>query len=497
MSKKFFIGLLVFSLMILNGGCGSDRSDVSVTDKTDVNAALKGTWASSTNGAATITSINADSNELDSFVEAFGELPSEVLEAYNKEQEKKAVAPVNMPVTRTMLFFDDCDVEKSSGTAKFTAIVIISDDSSFLPIFFNDVVLSTQRNDTNEWTATTPNGDSLLITMDTEGKINLTGKIRYLDYDCEFSTVINKNQAHSINPQTILDGTWKLDGTQSGGFLAISSDITAAIIPEAVSMYFNDTKEESSTLKSKLTSFYSLYMKTSSSGIDEETSLLQNINPATEGVLTKIYDDVYKFKDADGNESTIFVENTDEIFVFMSESGDETGQTYMFLPLKKVDFDLESALKKTWTASEGNGGGYMRLAKVDNPDNDPEIELLNLIDCFSFTLQNADLTFSDVTMNEDDTITATATFNASFLLTSKFLHSLGELFGLPEDALSIPPVLINLTDKVTMKPSGNFLKFDDQETSFTFISDTEVFLYIGPDEESTDEGKFVIRFTAN
>ena len=115
MSKKFFIGLLVFSLMILNGGCGSDRSDIPVTDKTDVNAALKGTWASSTNGAATITTTNADSNELDSFVEAFGELPSEVLEEYNKEQEKKAVAPVNMPVTRTMLFLMIVTLKKAAG----------------------------------------------------------------------------------------------------------------------------------------------------------------------------------------------------------------------------------------------------------------------------------------------------------------------------------------------------------------------------------------------
>ena len=492
MSKKFFIGLIVFSLMILNGGCGSDRSDISVTDKTDVNAALKGTWASSTNGTATITSTNADSNELDSFVEAFGELPSEVLEEYNKE--KKAVTPVNMSVTRTMIFFNDCDVEKSSGTAKFTAIVIVSDDSSFLPIFFNDIALSTQRNGTNEWTATTPDGDTLSITMDTEEKINLRGKIHYLDYDCEFSTVINKNQSHSINPQTILDGTWKLDGTQSGGYLAISSDITAAIIPEAVSMYFTDTKEESSTLKSKLTSFYSLYMKTSNSESDEDTSLLQNIIPATEGVLTQIYDDVYKFKDADGSESTIFIENTDEIFVFMTES-DDTGETYMFLPLKKVDFDLEAALKKTWSASEGDGGGYVSLADMDNPENDPEIEFLKLIDFYSFTLQNAALSFSDVTMSDDNTITATMTIDSSFLLTNKFFNSLVELLGLPEDTLSMP---ITESGKVTMTRSGNFLNFSDEDTTcnISFISDTEVFLSISPDEGSTDEGKFVIRFTA-
>ena len=417
MNKKFLIGLFVISLIVFAGGCGGGSH--SVNESTDVNSALNGAWSSSTNGTATITITNEDSDDLDSFIEAFGEIPSELLEQYEEAKKNETVEPVKVPVTSAMAFFEDCNILNDKGTAKFTAIVILSDDSLCLPVFYNGVAISTQRNNTNEWTATTSDGDTLSINMASEEKINLSGKVNYLDYVCEFSTIINKNASNSMNLQEILDGTWKIDEGQGGGYLAVDSKIAAAIVPEAVSMYFNDTKGGTSALTSNLTSFYSLYMKSSNSEGNEEASVLRILNPAASETLTQIYDNVYKFKEENGD-GIIFVENTDEIFVFMAENEDNAGQACMFLPLRKADVALDALMNKTWTVSDG--GGYV---KTD-----------------SFTLENAALTLSDVTAD-----TATVNINASFSETNYDSSSQTRTY----------------TAKPTMKSAGNFLSFEDSD----------------------------------
>ena len=483
MNKKFLIGLFLISLIVLNGGCGGSSSNNFVTPATNVNEALKGTWSSS-DGTSTITGTNTDSDELDAFVEAFGEVPDEVLKQYKAE----TVESVKAPVTRVMAVFDDCNITESNGTAKLTAIVTISNDNAFLPILFNDVSLSTKRNGTNEWTATTSNGDTLSIKMTSEEQISLSGKVRYLDYDCEFSTVINKNQSNSINPRTILGGTWNLDGTQGGGYLADESEIISAVVPESVSMFFKNTGEEDSTL---MKSFYSLRMKTSSSENPEDISLLQDVTPETEGTLSQVYGNVYKFQETNGDESIIFVENTDEIFMFRVESKDNDGETCIFLPLKKVAFDIEEALKKNWTATEGDGGGYAKF-NLANPNDDPELaSLISLLDTVSLTIQNGTLNFSGVTLNDDDTITATLGINATFLFTSKGL----EILGIEGETETVSD-----SSSYTMRRSGNFLEFEDNDGSvykISFISDTELFLSTNYEEEGTGEGELVMRFHAN
>ena len=451
MNKKFLIGLFVISLIVFAGGCGGGSH--SVNESTDVNSALNGAWSSSTNGTATITITNEDSDDLDSFIEAFGEIPSELLEQYEEAKKNETVEPVKVPVTSTMAFFEDCNILNDKGTAKFTAIVILSGDSLCLPVFYNGVAISTQRNNTNEWTATTSDGDTLSINMASEEKINLSGKVNYLDYVCEFSTIINKNASNSINPQEILDGTWKLDEGQGGGYLAVDSKIVAAIVPEAVSICFKDTSEEFSALTSSVTSFYSLYMKTSNTGTNEEAPVLQTVNPAGGETLTKIYDNVYKFTEENG-EGIIFIENTDEIFIFMTENVNNAWQTCMFLPLKKADFDIESAMKKKWTVSDG--GGY---AEDDS----------------SFTLGSASLMFSGVTAD-----TATVNINASFSETNYDSSSQTRTY----------------TAKPTMKRAGNFLSFEDSDKTaynLAFISDTEAFLSISNEKSSE---YFVLRFSA-
>ena len=499
MNKKLFIVLFLISLMVFSGGCGgSSSSNHSLTEtelgnesenetesENEVNSALRGVWTSVGNGTATITNTNVESDDLDVFLKAFGELPNEVLEQYKKEQEKKTVTSVNAPVTKTIVFFEDADVEESKDTAKLTAILIISDDSSYLPIFFNGVSLSTQSNNTNEWTAVTPDGNTLSINMTSDEQIIFSGKVYYLDNYYEFSTVINKNQPNIINPEEMLDGTWKLDGTQSGGYLVNNSEITTAVVPETVSILFKNTKGDAD-LKSNMSSFYSLRMKSSGTEKENNTSLLQNITSENEGSLKKISDNVYKLQ---GN--IIFIENIDEIFMFMVNSENDTEQTCMFLPLKKVPFDLEAALNKNWTASENDGGGYVKFY-IDSSDNDFDefdIMLLNLIETVSLTLQNANLNFSNITVNDNGTITATLNFNALFFLTSKILEDWGfsgEFAPLSESV------------QVTVTKSGNFLQFEYDGSIFniSFISDKEVFLSVKSDEQGLD-GSFVVRLKAN
>ncbi len=467
MNRKIFISLLLVSLIIFAGGCGGSNN--SLTSTTDVNAALSGAWTSSTEGTASITSTASDElGDMEALIGPFEKLSSDVLknigvliggnsdtvkEKYEEEKKKGIAWTVSVSVTSAMAFFEDCKIEGEAGSAKLTAIVILSGDSLCLPVFYDGAAISTQRNGINEWTATTSDGDTLLITMSSEEKINLSGKVNYLDYVCEFSTVMNKNAPNAINPQEILGGTWNLSEAQGGGYLAVNSETIAAIIPEAVSICFKDTKEESSALTSSVTSFYSLYMKTSNTGSNDEAPILRIVNSAGTETLTKVYDNVYKFTEENG-EGIIFIENTDEIFVFMAESEDDAGLACMFLPLKKAGFDIESAMKKTWIVSDG--GGY---ARTD-----------------SFTFGSASLTFSGVTAN-----TATVNIQASFSETNG-------------NSTSTKSRTYN--DSVTMKRSGNFLSFEDSDKTaynLAFVSEAEAFLSIT--NESSNE-YFVLRFSA-
>ena len=331
--------------------------------------------------------------------------------------------------------------------------------------------------------------------MESEEKINLSGKVHYLDYDCEFSTVIDKNLHNSINPTKILDGTWKLNETQGGGCLAIDSKINSAVIPDAVSIYFKDTKEDKASLTSTLSSYYSLYMKTSNNVSNEEASLFQTINPASEGTLTQIGDNTYKFTEENGNEAIIFIENTDEIFMFTTESGDETGQSCIFLPLKKVSFDLGAALKKNWTAY--SDGGYSDFASMDNPENDPATDFLKILGIFSYTLQYATMNFTDVTTNDDGANTVTFGIASSFLCTNDFISVLLDYAGLPEETMSMP--ITSTINKATIANSGNFLRFIDSEGiiyDLSFISDTEAFLAIDETGPETGYNRLVLRLRA-
>ena len=487
MNKKFF-ALVIISLVFFAGGCGGGSSSSSVTSTTDVNAALKGAWTSSKNGTASIAE-KAEIEDLESLIAQLGDNLSADVDSFLEEYKNNQNTKISVPVTRVMALFEDCKVDENSGTAKFTAIIILSNDSAFLPVFFNGVNLSTQRNGLSEWTATIPDVGTLTINMFSDEEMNISGKVKYLDYDCEFSSVIKKNQSNSLNPDTILNGTWSFDGTQGGGYLAYGSQIIAAVAPETVSMFFSGAASDLSA-----TSFYALNMRTSSSEEKDDISLLQNISDG-KGKLTNIYGDVYKFQGTDGTDSIIFVENIDEIFVFMLESEDIYGQACMFLPLKKVSVDIEKALSKTWTASKGMGGGYASDFKGD----EEEVALLNELGAFSFSLRDSEMKFSDVKLNDDGTVTATINMNASFLFTNEILADL--IKAVPE--ISENDMLISMSDngkqQVTMTRSGNFLQFslDEDVYKLSFISDTEAFLAITPDHAHVGKGEFAIRMRAS
>ena len=489
MNRKIFIGLFVISLLVLSGGCGG--SSHSVTGSTNVNAALSGAWTASSGGTASITGIDSDDfSDIDALIGPFDELSSDVLEnianliksfdettgtvnvkeKYEEEKKKGIAETVNVPVTSAMAVFEDCNISGDSGTAKLTAIVILSKDDSFMPVVFNGVTLSTQRSG-NELTATVPDG-TLTMNMASDEKMTFSGKIKYLSCVCEFSTVMNKNPSNSIDPNTILNGTWNLSGDQSGGYLSDGSQIIAAAAPETASIFFSGTDSQPS-----VTSLYSLRMRTSSTESHDETSLLQNISDG-KGTLTDMGGSVYKFTEADGTESVIFVENIDEIFVFMLESEDNY-ESCMFLPLKKVSVDIEKALKETtWKAAEGMGGGY-----ASNFDD----ETLKKYGAFSFFVKEAELNFSDVTLN-NDTVTATVEIDSEFTFAN-------EKLGIEANNISIP---IKGSQKVTMTRSGNFLQFthDKDVYKISFVSDKEAFLSITPDSNSAT-GELVIRFSAN
>ena len=470
MNKRFF-ALVLISVMLIAGGCGSS-SHAPITSTTDVNSALKGAWTSSTSGAATIADTT-ESEELEALIAAFGieDIPAEYTTAQDNE--------IEAPVTKAMAVFEDCNVAETSGTAKLTAIVILSGDNSFLPIVFNGVTLTTQRSDTNEWTATVLDG-TLTMKMSDEETMTLLGEgLKYLGYVCNFSTTIEKNPSNSMELNEILnDSSWSLDEAQGGGYLASGSEIIAAAAPEAVSIFFSGIDSQPS-----VNSFYSLRTMTSSTESLDEASLLQSIAQG-KGTLTNICDDVYRFEGDDGIESIIFVENTDKILVFLLAS-EENYESCMFLPLTKETVDLKTALSTKWKATEGMGGGYANF-------NDEDLKDLG---AFSFSLKSATLEFpgyANATVNNDGKITTKVALNTSLSFSNKILEDLGHSAN--EMAASITE-----TSEVEMTRSGNFLEFthDGDTYKLSFISNTEAFLSITPDPSEEITGEFVINFVAD
>ena len=493
MNKKIFIGFLfLISLLVLSGGCGSS-SKGPITSDTNVNSAWEGAWISSSSGSAEISATNNSDDSLSELTEAFGEITDDMLEtdeekALYEEYKKQAAGEpekVNASVTNTMLIFEDSDISKDKGTAKMTAVFIFSsDDVSYIPMLFNGVTLATTRSQINAWTAEYSNGDitlSMNISMPSNEDMNISGTIKYLGYDCGFTTTVNKNaQASSIKPAEILDGVWKFESnTQGGGYIASDSDI-ASVVPENFFMVFSGTKEENSKLTSiiRTSSLMSIKFDTG------DESDFQSITSSSDVTITKINGDLYKLTEGNGAESFVYVENTDEIFVFKTDTDDDNEQSCVYLPLKKISFDIAAAMGKTWTAV--GGGGYLHL---DDPETFFEAGDMKAVAEFlqdiSFTLKLGSLSFSNITSN-DATITATSNFDTS--LTASVLNMYEDINTKWFD-----------NEQVTFTHAGNILEYKDGNDILyiSFISDTEAVACIESSEQGEGNFKFVIEFSAN
>ncbi|MBR1418089.1 MAG: hypothetical protein IJ576_03885 [Synergistaceae bacterium] len=478
--KKIFL-LLMLALAVTTVGCGG-----SSHSSRKANTALTGAWisSSSSTGTAKITSVNYDADELEEFTKLLGNIPEDVLKQYNEANKNKAES-VTVPVTNAMAVF-----ESSGAAVKLTAIFVLSGDTEYLPLILQDVELSAAvsslaehnrsiNTGANAWTADIPGGTLTINNIGSGEKIKITGTVRYLDYDCEFETVIEKDTPNELDIQEVLNGTWTLNSAQAGGYNA-----AAASVPETVSLHFNFDSD----LKGSVTSFYSLNLKNSANN----NALLQTINSGSDYTLTQIYGNLYQLKSSSSNskpiDGIIFIENIDEIFMF---TADENGGV-MFLPLKKVNIDLEAAMKKTWTAA--SGGGYLKCGGMDNPDNDPAIEFIKELDTFSFILQDAELKLSNIKFNNAEAVTADSDISISFVLTNKTLDELLAAAGLANEAVTIYD-----TVHAGMARSGNFLKFTDEDSIYNivFISDTDAFLKISSTEDAgVDYGEFAIRLQA-
>ena len=416
--KKIFI-LFLISIVIFSGGCnGGSSSLISTETATSL-------WISSS-GTATIAT---DADNVEAFSEAFKDIPSDLLEQYKAEANS-----ADAFVEKSVVFVEADGNDK----AKLSAIIIVKNDNKVVPITYSSVEL-TQKNE-NEWATS----DGLLSLNMSSGVFS--GKIR----DCEFSTSLTKKEYDtSIELSEILGGTWELNGTACGG--ASKDNI---FIPETVSMFFDTTEE-----KIKAYMFYSLKV--------DEDALYQEV-VSCDGTLTKIYEDVYEFIETNGNETLILVENTNEILIFRDD---------LFLPLKKVSFNLETFLAKSWKAS--NGGGYVKLSNNATGDEFENL-LYKLLDTISLNLKNGNLSFSK---NNDS---VTVNLNALFSLTNENFTALG-----------IPEENIEISSSENFTVAGNFLQFVDADEidTIVFLSETEIFA----SSESLDkdvEGKLVMRFYA-
>ena len=204
--------VLVCACVFMSGGCGGSSSSSFVDDYTpeDANSSWTGAWVASS-GSATVRAESSD---------------------------------YSLTIKNIAAVFDSCDVEDEQGTAHMTALIIL-DGALYLPVFFENLTLSTDRTGSASWTAQTPHG-TLSITMTDKGKAQFSGAITYFDYECEFSASVSKAEANAgtLKPENMLDGTWGYNAGEAGGYRYANGEM-AALLPRYVTVCFNDTDASS------------------------------------------------------------------------------------------------------------------------------------------------------------------------------------------------------------------------------------------------------------
>lgn len=498
MNRKTFAAfsliLLLLSLVILSGGCGGSSGGRSLQGSSDnsVNSKLNGAWTS-TSGTVSAQMITEDSI-------ASYELPSDVLEQLRvnspdlyelymnaKEDEEAETEPVTASITSVIALFEDSNISEDKGTAKLTGVILVSADTACVPILFNEVKLTTTRTDSNAWSASIPDGGTLNIVMNSDNSINLSGTLEYFAHEWEFSTVIKKNtySAPITGTSSVLEGVWKFDNTQVGGYAAQDSSMLSAVAPDDASLAFS-TANDGTTM---VATAYYMQLQSSVSIFDEDYtagsgSELKRIDTGS-GTLTEISGNICKFTAADGTESLIFIENTDKIFVFI----EGTDKTSTFLPMKRLqNFSITSAMGKNWTGSEGNGGGYLHIDNAENLDTQDNTQALMsmIMSRMSFIVDSCSLKFTDVKDGTNGNITSVVNLASLFNLTSEFMKDLGV------DNFNEPVAFDLENEQADFIRIGNVLYFDrtaengDNEAFYiSFMSEKKALLVI---ESSTSNG---------
>ena len=507
MNKKVLPGILLLlmlltSLVILSGGCGGNgaldnsgnNNNENNNNQASVDSALNGVWTSSNSGTAHITNLNADNEDMhEEIIEQLKIISPDAYELYQKSLRPESVSA---NVSSAAVIFEDSNISEDTGSVKLTAAIIVNYENNMLPVLLNGVKLTTKRSSSNTWTAAIPDYDGeLTISVNSSGSMTLSGTITYIDHEWEFSTVINKNTYDDLleSPSEILEGVWKFDTAQTGAYIS-DTGMLSNITPEDVDVSIAFGAENNSI--TRMAASYYVSLNSARNALDNETadtgSEFTSVTVSS-GTLTQILGNLYKFTDENKKETLIFIENSDKIYVFTSDSeSDSDGTAYMYLPMKKSSgFNLESAMNKSWSASGSeNGGGYLHFTNLDTK-SDP---LLALMENLPFILKNCTLNLQDVNTNDDNTVTAKINLASVFTLTSEFFKSF-----MPQEELDMP---VDVNSEETFKMIGNVLVLnsaeDNEEGVFyiSFISDSEALLTIEVKSNTGDEYDGTMKFVA-
>lgn len=379
--KKFSVFvILCICVLIMSGGCGGSShnsfsenspdngSDDYIPESADV--AWTGAWVASS-GTARVSA-----------------------ESFDKTLSVQNIASV----------FYSCDVENTKGTAKMTSLVILSGDL-YLPMFFENLTLSTDRKDANSWTAETPHGN-LSITLLSNDMAEFSGAVNYLGYQCEFSATVAKSKQFegSLKPENMLNGTWKYNEARSGGYRYANGEMSA-LVPKNVTVCFTDTSGSQTT--STTAGFIEMPIFSEEDRSTEGDMTFKFFNTENVCSINNFYGNIYKITDSSNNssiDSLIFIQSETQIFMLMSWKM-ASGQLCILLPLTKMQESEEqntsSMLMRKWSAEQGGG---LMIPEVDTSQR------INL------TLQSCDIAFLNVIASGEK---GTAAISASGVFSSE------------------------------------------------------------------------------
>ena len=311
--------VLLCVFVFMSGGCGGSSSSSGGYVPANANAVWSGSWIAS-GGTATARAQSVD----------------HALDVQN-------IAAV----------FYSCDVEGETGTAKMSALVILSGDI-YMPMFFPNLELSTDRVSPASWTAATPHG-TLSVNLLSDDRAEFSGSVNYLGYECTFSASVLRTEAAttSLKPENILDGTWKYNAARAGGYRFVNGAMFP-LVPRHITMCFNSTDSQTTTM----TSAGFIDMPINGSTGD---SSINFIDAETPSAIRNIYGDIYAIASIEEQSpvtTLLFVQSTTQIYVLMSWA-DTDGNMCLLLPMSKVqpgeELDIAAGLGRTWSVVSGGG----------------------------------------------------------------------------------------------------------------------------------------------